>query len=602
MPTLEDLKRKASQLPLEPGVYIYKDQNGKVIYVGKAKNLRNRVRSYFSAERLMEAKTGRLVRDASDLEFIQLDSNKEALALENTLIKQHKPRYNILLRDDKTYPYIKVTAEKYPRVYVTRRLQKDGAQYFGPYFPGNLAWRLLDVIHRNFKVPSCRIDLDKLYPQPCLQFHIKRCLGPCAALVEDKQYLDAARDVRMFLSGKADDLARELRDRMAVAAEAERYEEAARLRDLMRTVEELGEKQKMAAASEDNIDIFGIYAEPPLVAVNIFHLRNGHVVDRRSIFWEDVFEYEPEDFLSSLILQVYAASPYVPAQVHLPIETEDRETLGELLTEKRGRKVTIHTPSRGQRKALLDLVSNNAKLSFDQRFRVLRPSSEAIKEALREALNLDEAPDRIECFDISHIQGTDKVASMVVWEDGRMKKADYRKFIIKTVEGNDDFASIHEVVSRRYARLLEEGQKFPGLVLIDGGLGQLHAAARALGEVGVLNQQLASIAKREEILYVLGMEDEPVILEKHSPVLHLFQQIRDEAHRFALTFHRTRRNASRLQSELDKIPGVGSKTVQKLLKEFGSLERVRQTPEEVLAAKVGAGMAKKVVLGLQQAS
>lgn len=597
-----ELKDKAGLLPLAPGVYLYKDATGKVIYVGKAKNLRHRVRSYFNIDRLMEAKTGTLIREATDLDFIQVDNNKEALALENSLIKQYKPRFNVLLRDDKTYPYLKVTFEKYPRVYVTRRVIRDGAEYFGPYFPGNLAWRLLDVIHRNFKVPSCRLDLSKKYPQPCLQYHIRRCHGPCANdLVTDPDYAAAVRDVKMFLGGKTSDLSESLERRMLEAAEAERFEEAARLRDLMRTVEELGEKQKMASASEDNLDIFGIYAEPPLVSVNIFHVRHGHIVDRRSIFWEDAEEYDEDEFLTSLILQVYTSSPYVPAQIHVPREMEDGDTLAELLTEKRGRKVELFTPRRGTRKALLDLVSNNAKLSFEQRFRVMRPSSQAIQEAMQDALNLPDAPKRIECFDISHIQGVEKVASMVVWEDGRMKKSDYRKFIIKTVEGNNDFASMHEVVSRRYSRLKEEGKPYPDLILIDGGLGQLHSAAQALEEIGVTNQMLASIAKREEIIYVYGAEDEPVVLERHSPVLHLVQMVRDEAHRFAVTFHRTRRNAATLTSELQEIPGIGKKTVEKLLREFGSLDRVREASYEDLARSVGPVLAKKLQANLKPA-
>jgi excinuclease ABC subunit C len=596
-----ELKEQAAQLPNAPGVYLYKDGNGKVLYVGKAKNLRNRVRSYFNSERLLEAKTGTLIREAAAIDFIQVDNNKEALALENTLIKQYKPRFNILLRDDKTYPYIRITSETYPRVYVTRRVIKDGSQYFGPYFPGNLAWRLQDLIQRHFKVPSCRLDLSKKYSHPCLQYHIGRCHGPCAeeGLVTDSDYQAAVRDTKMFLGGKTGDLAEALRVRMERASEEMRFEEAARLRDLAKTVEELGERQKMASASDDNIDIFGVHAEPPLVAVNVFHLRSGHIVDRRSIFWEDAFEFEPAEFLTSLILQVYTAAPYVPSQVHVPMELEDSDTLEELLSEKRGRKVTLHTPQRGTRRALLELVGNNAKLSFDQRFRILKPSSAAIQEALQDALMLERAPQRIECFDISHTQGTDQVASMVVWENGAMKKSDYRKFHIKTVEGNDDFASMHEVVTRRYRRLQEEGREFPGLVLIDGGIGQLHSAARALEELGVTGQALASIAKREETLYVYGMENEPIVLDRHSPVLHLVQQIRDEAHRFAVTFHRTKRNARTLTSELGQIPGVGPKTVSSLLKEFGSLKKVSEATYGELAQVVGKAMARKVQAGLE---
>ena len=589
------LRDKAAQLPPLPGVYLYKDEHATVIYVGKAKSLRSRVRSYFNEDRLADTKTGTLISEARDVEYILVDNEKEALALENNLIKQWKPRFNILLRDDKTYPYIKLTNEKFPRVYVTRRILKDGASYYGPYFPGNLAHRLVHFIHRHFKVPSCKVDFGRKHTHPCLQYHIHRCLGPCVdGLTTPEQYADAVKDVRLFLEGRLKDLADQLRARMEIAAEETRYEEASGWRDLMVTVEEMDQKQKIAAAEGENTDIFAYYSEPPLLSVNLFHLRGGKIVDRREFFWEDQLEFEPAEFFSSLLKQIYLDQQYIPGLIHVPVDFEDREVLEEFLSERRGRKVEIHTPQRGQKKALLALVETNAKHSFYQRFRVLKPTSLAIRDALQEALNLPDPPRRIECFDISHIQGTDKVASMVVWEDGRMKKADYRKFIIRTVFGNDDFASMHEVVTRRYSRLKEENKPMPGLILIDGGLGQLHAAADALEAIGIINQPLASIAKREEIIYVYGQEDEPVKLDHFSPVLHLVQTVRDEAHRFAVTFHRTRRNAARLTSELHDIEGVGPKTVEKLLREFGSAERVRAASDEDLIKLVGQAAARKI--------
>ncbi|MCE5307806.1 MAG: excinuclease ABC subunit UvrC [Acidobacteriales bacterium] len=537
-----DLREKAASLPLAPGVYLYKDSEGKVLYVGKAKSLRNRVRSYFNDQRLAEAKTGRLISEARDIDYIEVDNEKEALALENNLIKQYLPRFNVLLRDDKTYPYVKLTAERYPRVYVTRRVLKDGATYFGPYFPGSLAHRLVQFIHRRFLVPSCKIDLTRKHPQPCLEYHIHRCLGPCVeGLTTDEAYSEAVHDVRLFLEGRHRDLADDLRRRMERASSEMRFEHAATLRDLIATVEEVEQKQKMAAAEGDNTDIFACYAEPPLAAVNVFHLRNGRIVDRHEYFWEDAFEFELSEFFTSLLMQFYGAQGYIPPQIHVPVELEDREVLEELLSEKRGRKVEIHTPQRGEKRAMLALAETNAKNSFEQRFRVLKPTSQAIQEALRDVLGLEEAPRRIECFDISHTQGSDIVASMVVWEDGRMKKSDYRKFIMRTVVSNDDFASMREVVTRRYSRLQREGKPLPGLVLIDGGLGQLSSAAAALDALGIPDQPLAAIAKREELIYVRGQEDEPVRLDRHSPVLHLIEIIRDEAHRFAVTFHRARR-------------------------------------------------------------
>jgi excinuclease ABC subunit C len=396
------------------------------------------------------------------------------------------------------------------------------------------------------------------------------------------------RDVQLFLEGRHRDLADELEARMNAAAAEMRFEEAASLRNLMSTVREMEQKQKMAAIEGEDIDIFAYYAEPPLIAVNLFHLRNGKIVDRREFFWEDQDNFNASEFFEALLKQVYLSNQHIPGRIHVPADFEQREELEEFLSDLRGRKVEIATPHRGTKKALLGLVETNAKHSFDQRFRVLKPSSKAIQEALQDALNLPEPPRRIECFDISHIQGTDKVASMVVWEDGKMKKSDYRKFIIRTVAGNDDFASMREVITRRYSKLQEQKQPFPGLVLVDGGLGQLHAAAEALEALGNTYQPLASIAKREEWIYVYGQEDEPIILEKFSPILHLIQTIRDEAHRFAVTFHRTRRNAQRLTSELHDVPGIGPKTVEKLLRTFGSLERVRQAPLEQLVSTVGA--------------
>ena len=624
-----DLPQKIRTIPTSAGVYLYKNAEGEVIYVGKAKNLRSRVSSYFHQGRIEDAKTGTLVREAVDVDYIVVANNKEALALENHLIKQKKPRFNILLRDDKTYPYVKLTlSEPYPRVYVTRRLRKDGSSYYGPYFPANLAYRIVDLIHRHFMVPSCKVDLTRFHPRPCLQYYIKRCLGPCVeGLTTPEAYLEAVHDVKMFLEGRPTDLAKSLRERMAKAAEAEEYERAAKYRDLISTVEQLQEKQRIAAVEGDDADVFGYHFENDMLAVNLFHMRGGRVLDRREFFWEELPELEtahvganvpvrpvepsstsssdgdfhPGGFFSALLKQLYIGQPYVPRNIYVPVDFEDREELEDLLSEQlageggRATRVHILVPQRGDKRSLIDLAGNNAKQSYDQRFRVMKPNQRQIQEALQDALGLPELPKRIECFDISHIQGAETVASMVVWEDGHMKKSDYRKFIIRSVDGVDDFASMREVVTRRYKRLQEEKKPLPSLILIDGGLGQLHAAAEALASLEIINQPLASIAKREEIIYVFGQEDEPVVLDHHSPVLHLVQLIRDEAHRFAVTFHRKRRQIRDRATQLLDIPGVGERTTRRLLEHFGSLQAVKQADAAALSAVVTRVQAEAIL-------
>jgi excinuclease ABC subunit C len=478
------------------------------------------------------------------------------------------------------------------------------------------------------------------------------------------------RDVKLFLEGRQTDLVRSLRKRMDEAATTEEYERAAKYRDLISTVEQLQEKQRMAGVEGDDADVFGYHYENGMLAVNLFHMRGGKVVDRREFFWEDLPEFgtdaaastasdrvrkpdngakgvspvegladvvqsrsetryepgcatdearpavsvsgspisepgfsdfDPSSFFSAFLAQLYIGQPYVPRNVYLPTDFEDRANLEELLSEQlanagaRATRVHIEVPSRGEKRSLIDLAGNNAKQSYDQRFRVMKPNTRAIQEALQDALGLAECPERIECFDISHIQGAETVASMVVWEEGRMKKSDYRKFIIKTVTGVDDFAAMREVVTRRYKRLQEEKKKMPSLILIDGGLGQLHAAAQALESIEIINQPLAAIAKREEIIYVYGQEDEPVALDHHSPVLHLVQQIRDEAHRFAVTFHRKRRQMRDRSTELLEIPGVGASTTRRLLEHFGSVQAVKQADAAALSAVVTRAQAEAIM-------
>jgi excinuclease ABC subunit C len=637
-----DLYEKIRALPTQPGVYLYKNAEGEVIYVGKANNLRSRVRSYLLEASQANAKTGSLMREAVDIETILVANEHEALALENNLIKQRKPRFNILLRDDKTYPYVKLTlGDRFPKVFVTRRLRKDGAAYYGPYFPGNLAYRVVELIHRSFLLPSCKVDLSRYHPRACLQYYIHRCLGPCVeGLTTPEAYKDAVRDAQLFLEGRHAELERTLTARMMAAAEAEQFEAAARLRDQLSTVHQLQEKQRIATAElDDDADVFGYHFEDCSLAVNLFHMRNGKIVDRREFFWENLpalmenfaleqpepdqaqqvgadearkkaapgLAFETGDsttagsppfhagaVFSALLKQLYIDQHYVPRTILVPVDFDDRETLAALLTERTGHKIEIAVPQRGDKKSLVDLAGQNARQSYTQRFRVLEPSRKTIQEALADVLMLPELPRRIECFDISHIQGAETVASMVVWEDGKMNKSAYRKFKVKTVAGVDDFAAMREVVQRRYRRVKDEDQVMPSLALVDGGLGQLHAAAAALESLGFTSQPLASIAKKEEIIYLYGNENEPIVLDRRSPVLHLVQLIRDESHRFAVGYHRQRRAIRDRDSELLNIPGVGLQTRQRLLTHFGSLRDVQQATAESLAAVVSRKTAETI--------
>ncbi len=593
-PTVE---AKLKQIPQGPGVYLYRDAGGQTIYVGKAKSLRNRVRTYFQDSRDLDERKDQMMDAIEDLEFIMTDTEGEALALENNLIKQHKPKYNILLRDDKTYPFIKLTAnEPFPRAIITRRVRKDGALYFGPFFPAGLARKTLKLIERYFLIRNCNITIDGKRPRPCLQYYIHRCLGPCVdGLTSFAQYQEAVKDVKLLLEGRNSDLIKRLEAKMEEAAAGEQYEMAAHYRDAIETMETLAERQKMAVMGYDDIDIFGYHQEENMVAVSIFHMRGGRVVDKREVFWEDQGSFDPGEFFGSVLKQYYVDAPFIPVEVHVPADFEDRALLEEWLSGRRGRKVEIRTPQRGGKREMMELVNRNARLSFLQRFRAAAPSPAAISKEVEEALDLEKPPRRIECFDISNLQGSDVVASMVVWEDGRMKKSDYRRFIIRSLSGlPDDFQSMREVVTRRYKRVQEEGLGMPDLILIDGGIGQLHAAQSALDELNIVDQTLASIAKREEIIYVAGREDEPIVLERRSPALRLIQQIRDESHRFAINFHRERRGRRTITSELAEIQGVGLKTTQKLLTHFGSVAKIREATVEDLQGVVTKPQAEAV--------
>jgi excinuclease ABC subunit C len=588
------LHEKLEQLPGRPGVYLFKDAEGRILYVGKARVLRDRVRSYFQASRPAEFHKTRMVEEVADLDLVVTDSEMEALALENNLIKRHKPPYNVRLRDDKNHPYLKLTlAEEYPRLYVVRRPAEDGNVYGGPYIPASLGRRTAGLTRKLFGIRSCKEILNGRRPRPCLQHQIGRCLAPCVAEVCDlDRYRRACEDARLFLEGRTEEVVRRLRGEMERAAAEERYEEAGSLRDQVHALMKLEAPQKITTTDLEERDLFAAHVEGERAAVQVFCVRDGRVVAREGFLLDKLTE--PELVLSQTIQQFYASGRYVPREVLVPAPVPDGDLLEAWLAARRGTSVHIHVPQRGEKVRLLELVVRNAALAFDLEWKHPRRQSEEILRALRDVLDLEVEPHRIECFDISNIQGSDIVASMVVFEAGLPRKSDYRKFRIRGVSGApDDFASMREVVGRRYRRLLEEGKEMPDLVLIDGGKGQLGAAVEALEELGIGDQPIASLAKKEELIFVRG-KDVPVALPRSSPVLQLVQRVRDEAHRFAIGFHRKARSKRTLHSEVDDIPGVGPAKRRKLLSVFGSVRGVRGATEGELAAVVGRATAARV--------
>ena len=612
---IRDLKSRIDRLPEQPGVYLYSNAAGETIYVGKARSLRDRVRSYLGAYGT-SPKTDALLDDADGLDVIVTDSVVEALALENNLIKQRRPKYNILLRDDKNYPYLQLTTgEPFPRVLVARRVERDGHLYVGPFMPASLARRTMSLSHRLFGIRSCNEEITGQRPRPCLEFDIKRCLAPCVERVCSRErYGRAVEDTRLFLEGRTDELLEDLTDRMKEAAAGERFEEAAQLRDAARTVQTLRDRQqKMTTPELGDRDAFGLKVGPAGAAVQVFQVRRGRVVERIDLTTDagDVPGFEESDILQAVLEQFYGEQD-VPPEVHVPIELPDGEVVEEWLSGRAGRRVKVVVPKRGEKRGLLDLAARNAELAYQSRFNASHVAHYDGLDTLRLALGLETIPHRIECFDISTIQGSETVASMVVCEDGRMKRSDYRKFRVRagrSAAGDgrgrghvdsepqrflDDFAAMNQVVMRRYQRLTDQGGPFPDLIVIDGGKGQLKAAYEALEELGLSNLVAVGLAKKEELVFTRD-HDDPLALPRDGSALLLLQQIRDEAHRFAVTFHRQARRARDLRSELDGIPGVGPGRRRALLTAFGSFSGVRRASREDLTAIVGSKVADAVL-------
>jgi len=611
---IHELKEQIARLPEQPGVYLYFNGDGDTIYVGKARALRDRVRNYLGAYG-SDAKTDALLDEVVRLEVIVTDSVVEALALENNLIKQRTPKYNIMLRDDKNYPFLQLTTnEPFPRVLVARRVERDGSFYAGPFMPAHFARKTMSLTHRLFGMRSCNEVITGKRGRPCLEYDIKRCIAPCVDTVcSPEDYARAVNVTQLFLEGKNDELMTTLRGRMLAAAEGERYEEAAQARDALRTVQTLHDRQqKMATAELGHRDVFGLKLGPAGVAIQIFQVRSGRVVERIELGTEEaVIGANDGDVLEAAIQQFYELRG-APPEIHVPAEPNEREALESWLSGRVGRRVRILVPQRGEKRGFVDLANRNAALAYQTRFNQAKTAQYEALETLQHVLGLPALPRRIECFDISTIQGSETVASMVVCEEGRMRRGEYRKFRIKGLASKsgewlpgtrdstipahvqDDFAAMHEVVLRRYRKLLEHGGPFPDIVLIDGGKGQLSSAYEALEELGLANLVAVGIAKKEELLYTRDRDD-PIALGASDPALLLIQRIRDEAHRFAVTFHRRARTMRDLRSELDHVPGIGPRRRKTLLTTFGSLAGVRRATREELKAVVGAKTADAVL-------
>jgi excinuclease ABC subunit C len=594
-------RQQLDDLPDTPGVYLYRDRGGRVLYVGKAKSLKHRVRSYFQGTGGQAPKTDALISEIHDLEYIVTRTEVEALILENNVIKKERPRFNIQLRDDKNFPYLKMTTtEPYPRVVLVRRARLDGNAYFGPYLPASSARRSIQMVARHFKVATCYEHLDGKRPRPCLLYQLNQCLGPCAGLVGDDEYAQAVHDARLFLEGRTRDLLSRLKGKMLEASEREHFEAAANYRDLIRTVERMSDRQAVASVGLEEQDYVAFAREGAIASVQIFQMREGQVQGRRELSLEGIREDDP-DFLAACMGRYYESVDYVPATIFAPLEPSSKGVLEEWLSERKGAPVEIRIPRRGTRRQFLKTVSRNARITFEAMFRAPHTHGVEILEGLQEILGLDEPPHRIECFDISHIQGTDPVASLVVWEAGRPKRSDYRRFRVKSVKGNDDFASMAEVVGRRYVRSLREGKVLPDLVLIDGGKGQLASAVAVLESLGLGHLQVASLAKREEEIFLDGRR-ESIRVPRDSPVLHLVQRIRDEAHRFAITYHRRVRTRRTLTTELTGIEGIGPRRARMLLRRFGSVKGVREATVEALTQEVGSSLAERIRARLRGAA
>ena len=590
------LEAKRERLPDRPGVYLFKDAKGQVVYIGKAASLRSRVRSYFQESRARDPKTDALVQQIRDLDFIVTDNELEALILESNLVKKHRPRYNIILRDDKHYPFLRLTTnEDFPRLVVARRVQNDGAAYFGPFYPATAMRETLRLVRQLFPLRTCRIKIDGALERPCIQYYIHRCKAPCAGWETKDGYAQTVRDVERFLEGKDDDLAKVLTREMEGAAAEMKFERAAVLRDQIQALNTVRERQKIISTEEVDQDILGVVRQGSDACVQLFFVRRGRLLGRESFFFDRVSGWSDGEILGAFLRQFYAKNVTPPPEILLSEEIPEADLVREWLHRRREGRVELLAPRRGKKREFVLMAEENAALALQTHLLSRDNRQQVIEEELRRVLNLPGPPNRIEGFDISNIQGREAVGSMVVWENGGMKKDDYKRFKIRSVEGADDYAMLGEVLGRRYARALEEGGVLPDLILLDGGRGQLNVGAKVLEDLGLDWIPLAALAKREEEVFT-PESLQPLVLDLTSPGLLALRKIRDEAHRFAVTYHKKLRDRRTIQSVLDQIPGVGPAIRTTLLKSLGSARRVRAASVAELAAvpKVTPKLAQKI--------
>jgi len=590
---MSDLKLKINNLPKKPGIYFFKDKGGEVIYIGKAQSLKDRVKSYFLPT--SDSKIKKILSETEEIDFILTDSAKEAAFLENNFIRQHQPKFNLRLKDDKSFPYLKLTLqEKFPAIYLTRRVEEDGAKYFGPFSPAQEARNTIHLSSKYFGVRTCQEAVPGKRKRPCLDFDLKLCSAPCVEYISESDYTDSIRNALLFLEGKTEKLLKVLKKKMQEAAARQEFEQAAHWRDIIRTIGEIKAKPKLISVGMENKDIFGYSRENKNVALYIFFMRKGKVIESEDIFFQEKGEISDKDTLSTYLKKFYKHRKSLPDKILLPFPPEDKDGILKMLSNLKGGKIEIIIPRQGKNKKLVDLATSNAEILSRKKYEGLTPLMQ-----IKEIFNLKSFPERIEGFDISNMGGEESVGSLVVFESGRPQKNDYRKYKIKTVEGPNDVASLQEVIRRRYKRRLEEKKALPDLILVDGGKGQLNAAIGALEDLGIGHLPVVSLAKKEETIFAPDQR-KGIRLERTSPALKLFQNIRDEAHRFALSFHRLRREKRSFESRLDRIPGLGKKRKAALLDKYKDIEAIRNASPEDLAKIIGTKTAMAILIELNK--